>query len=246
MTTEIHADLDAAQSHGYDAVCRDAERAANLPGGTLLAIASRETGCRDIVGDHGHGRGLFQIDDRSFGQWLAAHGAGAPGSVPSVREAAAFAAQLVRENLDVGRRSGVREADLLKFALSAYNAGAGGALSGYRRGDSDLNTTGGDYGRDVLARRDGVLGWLAGGATGRATLQPGARGDAVSDLKRLLASWFATHPPAPSFAKTPVYGPASVEAVREFQRRSGLAADGVVGPATWGALATAAGAQRPT
>ena len=37
-----------------------------LPPEILLAIASRETNMRNIIGDGGHGYGIMQIDDRSF------------------------------------------------------------------------------------------------------------------------------------------------------------------------------------
>jgi hypothetical protein len=35
----------------------------------LMAIASRETNMRNIIGDGGHGYGIMQIDDRSFPEW---------------------------------------------------------------------------------------------------------------------------------------------------------------------------------
>src|ERR1044071_6978708 len=35
----------------------------------LMAIASRETNMRNIMGDGGHGYGIMQIDDRSFPDW---------------------------------------------------------------------------------------------------------------------------------------------------------------------------------
>ncbi len=34
-----------------------------------MAIASRETNMRNIVGDGGHGYGIMQIDDRSYPDW---------------------------------------------------------------------------------------------------------------------------------------------------------------------------------
>lgn len=37
--------------------------------------------------------------------------------------------------------------------MAAYNAGPGGALSGFQAGDFDLNTTHGDYASDVLERK---------------------------------------------------------------------------------------------
>lgn len=244
---ELDAELASARVQGLDAVCASAERSAKLPAGLLLAVASRETGCRDVVGDGGHGRGVFQIDDRSHADWLAAHGAGGPGGVPPVAEAAGYAARLLAGGLEYGRAHGVAESDLLKFALSAYNAGSGGALGGYREGDSDRATTGGDYGADVLARLEFLHGRLTGAPASPAhpLLRPGARGDAVRELKRSLAGWFAAHPPAPRFARNAVYGPAAVEAVQAFQRASGLDPDGIVGERTWGALlAPAAGPPR--
>src|SRR5438309_11296947 len=36
-----------------------------LPPGMLYAVGSRETNLRNVVGDGGHGHGVFQLDDRS-------------------------------------------------------------------------------------------------------------------------------------------------------------------------------------
>lgn len=64
------------------------------------------------------------------------------------------------------------------------------------------------------------------------TIRPGARGEAVRRLKRLM--W------AKGLRKfqraTKHYGPGAVAAVKRFQGRHGLKADGIVGPATWKAL----------
>ena len=69
-------------------------------------------------------------------------------------------------------------------------------------------------------------------------LAPGATGPAVDELKRELAAWFAAHPPPPRlpFIGSPGYGPAVTEAVRTFQRRTGLWVDGIAGPQVRGAL----------
>ena len=143
------------------AACLAAEVRAGLPQGLLLAVASRETHCRNIVGDGGHGRGVFQIDDRFHGDWLRAHGAGAPGAVPSVEDGAAYAAELLAANLAFGRRKGLKGARLFRFAAAAYNAGAGGAWRGVEEsGDPDARTAHGNYGADVLERRRLIRGWL--------------------------------------------------------------------------------------
>jgi hypothetical protein len=132
----------------------------------LLALASRETNMRNIAGDSGHGRGWLQIDDRSHLDFLAkhrgcdsgsftpAHDSAAPkGRVPTLTAATIYAIGLLRANMRVARSNGVPEEQVLRFAIAAYNAGAGGALHGFRNGDVDRGTTGGDYSRDVLARK---------------------------------------------------------------------------------------------
>jgi len=231
LSDALTAELRSAEASGLAEICARAERTAGLPVCLLLAIASRETGCRDVVGDHGHGRGYFQIDDRYHQAWLARHGAGAPGTTPPPVDAAAYAAAIVGSNLAYGRDHGVRAAELMRFALSAYNAGPLGALRGYRAGDSDLETTGRDYGADVLARM------AAFRRARRPLLQPGTRDPAVAELTVLLRAWYASvAKPAPRFTPGVVLGPATVEALREFQRAAGLEPDGIAGPLTWAAL----------
>ncbi len=175
----LGAELRHAKDEGWDVLFTKAERAHGLPPGILAAVASRETNTVDKVGDYGHGRGLMQIDDRSHGLWLREHGV--PGFVaavthaekdengkltgktiidkpgdggkPNVADAIDRAGGLIKSGLAAGRAHGVAEGDLLKFALSAYNAGESGASSGFKlHGDSDYNTTGKDYGHDVLRR----------------------------------------------------------------------------------------------
>ncbi|MBV8433965.1 MAG: lytic transglycosylase domain-containing protein [Candidatus Eremiobacteraeota bacterium] len=109
----------AAQRHGVDPCL-------------LAAVAAQETGGpdtnagRNVVGDGGHGRGLFQIDDR----W---HAFARTGAAMEPATNADYAAGMLRGLLD--RYGNVHE------ALSAYNAGSpdatgtetdwGGARLGY-------------------------------------------------------------------------------------------------------------------
>jgi peptidoglycan hydrolase-like protein with peptidoglycan-binding domain len=214
---------------------RKAEKRHDLPQGLLLALASRETDMEDIVGDKGHGRGLFQIDDRFHGDWLAAHGAPGAATTPRVEDAADFAAAMLESNLAFARQNGVAPPDQLRFACSAYNAGPGGALAGHRQGDCDSKTTGRDYGRDVLGR------W--GAIRGDRILRKGVRGRDVVQLKRDLQAWFDRAAPGAWQAfrvqPGPVFGAALDSAVRDFQMRNALLVDGEVGDDTRGALARA-------
>ena len=232
---QLVASLDRAHDEGLDAICLEAEQKKGLPRGILLAISSRETHCRNVVGDGGHGRGYFQIDDRAHPAFLRKHGAFGPGGVPPTREAALYAAQLLLDNGTFGKRNGVKPIDLLKFSLSSYNAGAGNAIKGYRDGDSDRRTAHANYGRDVLVRLRIVTAWLddAPIPRDRPVIREGSRGKAVLELKKMLAS--ATDGP-PIFAMTPVWGKALTKAVLEFQRANGLDDDAVVGPDTWRVL----------
>jgi peptidoglycan hydrolase-like protein with peptidoglycan-binding domain len=239
-TRQLQSEVARARGAGLVDPCLAAERRGRLPRGLLVAIASRETNCRNIVGDGGHGRGLFQIDDRFHGDWLRDHGAGAPGAVPSVADGAAYAAQLLSTNYAFGRAKGLRGKKLLKFAVSAYNAGAGGAWKALQEsGDPDAGTTGRDYGADVLERMRAVRGLLGAERGGeRPLLRRGDVGPDVLDLKRKLRAWFEANQPVamPEFKLNRSYGPALVTAVEVFQRLNGLDIDGVAGPQVWGVL----------
>ncbi len=239
---ELAAELARARTKKWDSAMSAAETAKDLPVGLLLAVASQETDMNDVVGDGGHGRGLFQIDDRSHADFLRENGAGGPGGRPPIRAAAGHAAALLRGNFDFGVAKGVRKADRTKFMLSAYNAGAGGALAGHAEGDSDKRTTGGDYGKSVLARY-AVFQELLGTAP-KPQLKVGSRGRRVTALKVDLKAWFDTHFPG-RWAELKVnpgsfYGVKLETAVREFQTRVGIGIDGVAGDDTAKALARGA------
>jgi peptidoglycan hydrolase-like protein with peptidoglycan-binding domain len=235
----LAAELARARTNGWDRACASAEKECKLPPGLLLAIASQETDMNDVVGDGGHGRGLFQIDDRSHTTFLRQQGASKPGGKPAVPAAAKYAAGLVRFNFDFGVKNGVPERDRLRFALSAYNAGAGGALEGFKAGDSDRRTTGGDYGKAVLGRF-GIYQSLLGVAP-PPVLQEGSRNKSVSEFKEALEAWYERHLPGlwETFRITPGprFGARLAAAVSDFQNRVRIEIDGVVGEDTRNALA---------
>jgi peptidoglycan hydrolase-like protein with peptidoglycan-binding domain len=229
---QLEQELERACAEGFVDPILAVERRARLPRALLLAIASRETHFRNVAGDGGHGRGVFQIDDRSHDEWLRRHGAGGPGAVPPVEDAAAYAAEILAGNLAYGRSKGLSGDALLRFAVSAYNAGAGGAWRGMaERGDPDARTAHANYGRDVLERMALIRRFL-----GQPVLRRGDRGAAVLELKRLLRAWFDANGGGPAFKVNANYGAATAKAVEEFQRRKRLDVDGVAGPQTWEAL----------
>lgn len=68
----------------------------------------------------------------------------------------------------------------------------------------------------------------------RPVLQQGSTGDLVEQVQTFLRRVFPSY--AGGLVADGDFGPATAAVVREFQRRSGLDADGVIGPASWTAL----------
>ena len=134
-----------------------------------LAIASRETNMVNKVGDGGHGRGIFQLDDRYQRAFLESHrgcrsgtnlaiykSAFPAGRVPGIYAGAVRMCQIMDSNVAQAIRDNVPSGKRLRLAISAYNAGYQGALIGFQNsGDSDKNTTGHNYAKDVLGRMAG-------------------------------------------------------------------------------------------
>lgn len=112
----------------------------------LLALTSRETNCRNILGDGGHGHGLGQIDDRSYPVFCSSPHWHDP-QVNLVMTASVLA-EKIRQ---ISPAIHIPE-DRLQVGLAAYNCGAMNAVNSYVAGVVDRRTTGGDYSKDVLAR----------------------------------------------------------------------------------------------
>jgi|GEM_PF-5566675 len=109
----------------------------------IFAVMERESNGRNIKGDGGHGRGLMQIDDRSWGTWLAQNNGGMDPASNIMK-----GAEILRANLDYFK------GDLTK-AIAAYNAGCGGVNKAVNAGKHpDSATTGGNYSRDVIQKMD--------------------------------------------------------------------------------------------
>ena len=172
----------------------------------LAAVAAQETGGpgsdsgRNVVGDGGHGRGLFQVDDR----WHAF--ARSPGAMDPAKNAD-YAAGLIAGNL---RRYGGD----LHAALSAYNAGSP-AATGTRTDWGDGRPIG--YADSVLRHFERLSG---GGAPAQQPADAGATArdaaERVDGLRGVLGALSAT-------------GASSAAADAAAGLGSGTAAGGVFG-----------------
>ncbi len=121
----------------------------------FYAIASRETNCLNILGDprggQMHGVGIIQIDIQ-HPIALKARDSGSYKTDPD--PLLEFGAAMLAGNIAQATKQfpNMSAQQHLKVAASGYNCGMGNAIAGVNHGDSDIHTTGHDYGRDVMTR----------------------------------------------------------------------------------------------
>ena len=133
-----------------------AAREYGLPVAYVLAIASRETGIRHIIGDRGHGIGVIQIDTRYHAIAATQKANGGWKTATGRRVLIEYGASMLARDRAWAARNWphLTARQHLKIAASAYNAGRGGAEAGVAIGNSDARTTNRNYGADVLERMD--------------------------------------------------------------------------------------------
>ena len=158
---EIGQQLAYAKANGwYTAFLRAAAEFQFAPS-LLLAIASRESGMRNIVGDGGHGYGLMQIDDRAYpdfchtGAWKAPvliieKGASVLDSKRTLIEHGQGQVLHVGGYQFLGAK--IDAVSLVRVAVASYNAGLWPYYTFSKGEDPDRLTTGHNYSADVLAR----------------------------------------------------------------------------------------------
>lgn len=99
------------------------------------------------TGDGGHGRGIMQIDDRSWGDWLSSNDWTDPYSNVSK------GARILNANISYFSSKGLMDSDLIAAAVAAYNTGAGNVSKSLAAGRSvDATTANGSYSSSVLSR----------------------------------------------------------------------------------------------
>ncbi|SRR5579884_559030 len=120
----------------------------NVPVELLLGIASRETNMRNIQGDFRngvcHGYGIMQVDIGTDPEFCSSW------SADDVQPSIDCGTQILAGKRDYLLRHGITET---RAIAAAYNTGEGNVVNSITHGlDPDHTTTGGDYGRDVMAR----------------------------------------------------------------------------------------------
>jgi peptidoglycan hydrolase-like protein with peptidoglycan-binding domain len=147
QASETMAETDRRRVMPQKAKFEAAARRFGLPPALLAAIASRESRGGAVLdahglGDHGHGFGVMQVDDRN--SFAVVH-EGGPFGQPHIDQATG----ILRDKLDEVKRTfpQLSEVEQLQAAVSRYNGG-----QRLLPPDSDRGTTGGDYMNDVWAR----------------------------------------------------------------------------------------------
>jgi hypothetical protein len=189
MTIDPTASRLASQGVAYAPEIAGAARRHDLDAELLAAVAAQETGGpdsnsgRNVVGDGGHGRGLFQIDDRwhTFAKTSAAMDPG--------------------ENADYA-------AGMLSGLLARYKGNVHRALSAYNTGDPNATGTRTQWSDGKrLGYADSVMQHYAR-LTGEApapSSEPGstAHESAIAELGSLIAALGALESQAQGFPSLP-------------------------------------------
>jgi hypothetical protein len=156
--------FDEAKKQGWIDLFKSVAATYKFPPEILIAIGSRETGLQNIVGDHGHGFGIMQIDDRSYPDWCHS------GQWKDPRTAIGMGAQVLStwqsfivskegklvtfktSSISFFGKTPLSAMDLLRTAIAAYNSGGFAYYNLTISGDPDRGTTGRNYSSDVLTR----------------------------------------------------------------------------------------------
>ena len=156
----------AAQKYGDEIL--QASREYNVSPALTYALGDRESGWGVYLspkndpggtGDSGHGHGLMQIDDKTWGDWLSQNDWTDP--LTNIRKGLdIFTTQMQTISDAYGGK--IDPGVLARMAIVAYNHGVSGALKNAENGaDYDTGTTGGNYSADVISKMDSLLSAIA-------------------------------------------------------------------------------------
>jgi hypothetical protein len=156
-----------AKKNGWLEYFRDAASKYGFTTEDLLGLGSRESNLENIVGDHGHGFSIMQLDIGSYGPWIRS-GAWKDPEKAILKGAECLAAkrdQIVKASKQkvafIKFRSGktarftpkpFNDEQLRQMTLAAYNSGMAAYYHFSIGNHIDAGTTGKDYSADVLKR----------------------------------------------------------------------------------------------
>ena len=154
---DITIQLRRLKQTGFDRLLSQQAVANGFEPAFFFAIASRETNCvnqlGDVRSDGAHGVGIVQIDiQHPIARQARDSGSWRNNPAPLV----AFGAQLLAQNICHAQQAlpALRGDQQLKVAAGGYNCGVTRAIAAVKSGqDSDVHTTGANYGVDVMARK---------------------------------------------------------------------------------------------
>ena len=162
-STEIFHEFAYAKAEGWLSFFIETAKAYEFAPSLLMAIASRETNMRNIIGDGGHGFGLMQIDIRSYPDFC--HSGGWRNVSLGIQTGAqVLDSKRTQIEHGVGNHLTVAgyqfvglplaPAQLERCAVAAYNCGLWAYYAFSKGQDPDRFTTGHNYSADVLARAE--------------------------------------------------------------------------------------------
>ena len=151
--------IQASQEYGVDPTLTYAIGAQESGWGTYLTPKGPGG-----TGDNGHGHGFMQVDDRTWGDWLAT--ADWTDPLTNIRKGLEiFTTQrqsLIDAYTDEKGNVTIPQADLDQLAIVAYNHGVSGALkNAQNQAPYDTGTTGGNYSTSVLQHQQSLLNLMA-------------------------------------------------------------------------------------
>jgi hypothetical protein len=179
----------AYRIHRVGEVLAGLENSRNVTQAQVLALGLRESFLRNVEGGAKmvDGRWVKQDDPKlmdvgpfqisrwwhrdalqkmpavEVGTWKpvqVAHTAYDGGYAPQFEDSVNYAVNELVASVAWAKAQGIKKTDRVRLAIAAHNAGRGGALSGYRKGDVDLLTARQDYSAWVLRHAARVDQWL--------------------------------------------------------------------------------------
>lgn len=144
-------DFNRAKKAGYIRMLVVAANKYGVPPELAVALASRETNIKNILGDKKRGIGVVQVDRRYHSLAAKMY---ADGSWQTKPEALIDYGIKYYAGLLSWASKKYPQYNHRKIGTSAYNAGEGGAEHGVAAGDSDAFTTAPPYAKDVLDRAE--------------------------------------------------------------------------------------------